>query len=93
MDNFVTEREDFETEKKEDIDESKVLKKDITNENIEKYSDREKLIEEIISEAIEKGKNIVKITHKKEKDGESFKKFQIEAVAILKECGITIMLE
>lgn len=93
LDNFVTEREDFETEKKEDIDESKVLKKDITNENIEKYSDREKLIEEIISEAIEKGKNIVKITYKKEKDGESFKKFQIEAVAILKECGITIMLE
>ena len=93
LDNFVTEREDFETEKKEDIDESKVFKKDITNKNIEKYSDREKLIEEIISEAIEKEKNIVKITYKKEKNEESFRKFKIEAVAILKECGITILLE
>ena len=93
LDNFVTEREDFETEKTEKFDESKVFKKDITNKNIEKYSDREKLIEEIISEAIEKEKNIVKITYKKEKNEESFRKFKIEAVAILKECGITIMLE
>ena len=93
MDNFVTEREDFETEKTEKFDESKVFKKDITNKNIEKYSDREKLIEEIISEAIEKEKNIVKITYKKEKNEESFRKFKIEAVAILKECGITILLE
>ena len=93
LDNFVTEREDFESEKNADVDESKVLKKDITNENIEKYSNRKKLIEKIIFEAIEKEKNIVKITYKKEKDEESFRKFQIEAVAILKECGITIMLK
>lgn len=86
--NFKVEREEFTQESKE-VKEVK-LEKDITNSNIKKYENRKQLIEQIILEAVNKKQRAVKIIYKKDKEDEKYKRFIIEATAILKESGITL---
>ena len=64
--------------------------KDITKSNIEKYKNRKKIISQIIEEVIKKKYNIIKIIYKN-KETDAFKKFKLEASAMLKECGVTVV--
>ncbi len=84
---FVVEREEINQEETT-IEEPK-YKKDITKSNIEKYKNRKKLINKIIEEAVNKKYNSVKIIYSKDKEAQDFKRFKIEATAMLKESGIT----
>ena len=87
--NFVTEREDM-----KDTDSissnSKNIKVDITNKNLENYEKRESLINKILLDAIEKECKEVKIIYNTEKN-EEFERFKIEVQPILKECGIKVI--
>lgn len=89
--NIVTEREDFIEQKQENTNVS--FEQDITSKNIKKYKNRNELIEKILIDAVSKKQKAVKIIYKKDKNSESFKRFIIEATAILKECGISVVIE
>lgn len=89
---FIIEREDLHQTETVSSNIS-YYEKNITKENIEKYNNRKKVIEEIIEETVNKKKKAVKIIYKKEKDTDIFKRFQLEATAFLKECGISIIFE
>lgn len=86
---FIIEREEL---KQEQTTVEPTYKKDITKNNLEKYKNRKKIISQIIEEVVKKKYNSIKIIYKnKEKD--SFKKFKLEASAMLKECGVTAVYE
>ena len=87
--NFIKEREEIESPdvKVEEIE----TEIDITNEKIEKYEQRKKIIEKIMEQLVESKKQTVKIKYENEKN-EDFKKFSIEAKTMLKECGITVVI-
>ena len=87
--NFVIQREELEQENKNWEDAS--YEKNITKSNIKKYEDRKKVIEQILQEAVKQNERIVKITYEKDAEAEEFSRFKIEATAILKECGITVV--
>ena len=82
--NFVTEREDMQ-EKETKID--KQLKIDISNKDISTLNKREKIINQILMQAVSKNYKGVKITYKNKKEIDRFK---IEIEPILKECGISV---
>jgi len=84
---FVVEREEI---KQEEITEEPKYKKDITKSNIEKYKNRKKIISQIIEEVVKKKYNRIKIVYKN-KETDAFKKFKLEASAMLKECGVTVV--
>jgi len=84
---FVIEREEI---KQEEITEEPKYKKDITKSNIEKYKNRKKIISQIIEEVMKKKYNRIKIVYKN-KETDAFKKFKLEASAMLKECGVTVV--
>lgn len=84
---FVIEREEI---KQEEITEEPKYKKDITKSNIEKYKNRKKIISQIIEEVVKKKYNRIKIVYKN-KETDAFKKFKLEASAMLKECGVTVV--
>ena len=84
---FVIEREEIKEEK---ITEEPKYKKDITKSNIEKYKNRKKIISQIIEEVMKKKYNIIKIIYKN-KETDAFKKFKLEASAMLKECGVNVV--
>ena len=84
---FVIEREEIKEEK---ITEEPKYKKDITKSNIEKYKNRKKIISQIIEEVVKKKYNRIKIVYKN-KETDAFKKFKLEASAMLKECGVTVV--
>ncbi len=84
---FVIEREEI---KQEEITGEPKYKKDITKSNIEKYKNRKKIISQIIEEVIKKKYNIIKIIYKN-KETDAFKKFKLEASAMLKECGVNVV--
>ena len=86
---FVVEREEIKQEETT-IEEPK-YKKDITKSNIENYKNRKKLINNIIEEAVNKKYYSVKIIYSKDKEAQDFKRFKIEATAMLKESGITVI--
>ena len=86
--NFITEREEFKQEEK--TAQTIELEKDISKENISKYEDRKKVIEDILLQAVNKKNNVIKIIYNNDKESEEFKKFIIEASAIFKECGIAL---
>lgn len=90
--NFVVEREEMQESEKVSSDTS-YYEKDITKKNIEKYKNRKSVIEEILTETINKKKQAVKIIYKNSKDTDRFKRFEIEATAFLKECGISVVFE
>ncbi len=89
--NFVTEREDFESSSSDT--EGKVLEKDVSKENISTYKKRQKVIDNILTDAVSKEYKSVKITCKDNEENEDFERFKIEVVPILKECGISVKCE
>ena len=89
--NIITERDNWEEEQKQELSDIS-YKKDITGKKIEKYNDRKNIIENILVEAIEKEEKAVKIAYNNQEQ-EAFKKFKLEATAILKECGITVIFD
>lgn len=86
---FIIEREEL---KQEQATVEPTYKKDITKSNIEKYKNRKKIIGQIIEEVVKKKYNSIKIIYKN-KETDSFKKFKLEASAMLKECGVTAVYE
>lgn len=87
--NFVTQRDEFEFVSTEA--ENTDFEVNITKKNIEKYNNRKKIIEDLLLEAITKNKRIIEIKYDKDKQSNEYKRFIIEATAILKESGITII--
>lgn len=87
--NFVTQRDEFKFETT-DTETSK-FDINITKKNIEKYRNRKIIIEELLLEAITKNKGIIEIKYDKDKQSNEYKRFILEATAILKESGITII--
>lgn len=88
--NFVLERDEMISD---EITEEPKYKKNITNSNIKKYKNRKKIIQEIIEEVVNKKYNSIKIIYSKENETDSFKRFKLEASAMLKECGVTVVYE
>lgn len=86
---FVIEREEIKPENS--ITEEPKNKKDITKSNIKKYKNRKSIIQQIIKDAVNKNYNSIKIVYSKDKEEENFKKFKLEATAMLKESGITVV--
>ena len=87
--NFVVEREDW----KEDQTEPKVFyKMYITRENISDYSHRLKVIENTIKEVVKDELKAVKFIYEKAVN-EDYKKFKVEATAIVKEAGLAVLFE
>ena len=86
---FVVEREEIKQDNY--ITEEPKNKKDITKSNIKKYKNRKSIIQQIIKDAVNKNYNSIKIVYSKDKEEENFKKFKLEATAMLKESGITVV--
>lgn len=87
--NFVIEREEL---KQTEIAVEPKYNKDITKNNIKKYKNRKKIIGQIIEEVVKKNYNSIKIIYKN-KETDDFKKFKLEATAMLNECGVTVVYE
>lgn len=88
--NFTTERENMNTNENSKVID-KYLKKDISKKDISTYSKRQKVIESILKEAINKEYFGVKIIFKDNQEGKE--RFEIESEPMLKECGIKIIFE
>lgn len=88
--NFTTERENMNTNENSKVID-KYLKKDISKKDISTYSKRQKIIESILNEAINKEYFGVKIIFKDNQEGKE--RFEIESEPMLKECGIKIIFE
>lgn len=88
LDNFVTEREDFEENGKA-FNKDEAEKFDITSKDISTYKKRKEVIDFILQETIKNDKIFVEITYSKDKNFE-YERFKIEALPILRECGITV---
>ena len=84
---FAVEREEIKEEK---ITEEPKYKTDITKSNIDKYKNRKKIINQIIEQVVKKKYNNIKIIYKN-KETDAFKRFKLEASAMLKECGVTVV--
>ena len=69
------------------------LEKDITKENIKKYEDRKNVIDQILIQTVAKKQEAIRVIYKKDKEKNKYKRFKLEATAILKECGITVIFE
>ena len=91
LQNFVVEREEI--IQQDTTTQEPKYKKDITKSNIEKYKNRKNLIEQIIKEAINKKYSSIKIIYSKDKQVEAYKRFKLEATAMLKESGIIAVFE
>ena len=87
--NFVLERDTLEANFS--TAENSNFQKDITKMNIQKYENRKTIIEELLKEAISDKKSCITIIYDKDKQNNEYKRFIIEATAILKESGITII--
>lgn len=88
LDNFVTEREDFEEVSNEIFDGEK-LEYDITKKDISNFEKRSNIINLILQEAIKNDKMYVEIIYNGE-DNSEFERFKIEIAPVLQECGIKI---
>ena len=88
--NFITERENMNTNENSKVID-KYLRKDISKKDISTYSKRQKVIESILNEAINKEYFGVKIIFKDDQEGKE--RFEIESEPMLKECGIKIVFE
>ena len=62
---------------------------DITSKDISTYKKRKEVIDFILQETIKNDKIFVEITYSKDKNFE-YERFKIEALPILRECGITV---
>ena len=87
--NFVKERENMKLESSTKENEQ-YLEKDITKENISTYKEREKLINTILNDTVNKSYTAVKIKYENDSN-QYFERFQLEVKPILKECGISVV--
>lgn len=87
--NFVTERENIE-ETSANSEETQSYIVDISEENLETFEDREKVINEILSNVMSEEKRSVKIEYEN-KINNSYERFKIEIEPILNECGINVI--
>lgn len=90
LNNFVTERDNFEEESKETTPQES-LTYDISGEDLSTFEKRMNVINLILQEAIKNDKMSVKITGN-DTDNFEFERFKIEAIPTLKECGITVAI-
>lgn len=86
--NFVTERDDLDINLSNNITE--YLESDISKKNLETYENRIDVIEDVMKKAVSKNYKKVKFIYDSVKQNEGFERFKIEAVPILKECGISV---
>ena len=88
MENFETQREDFETNTEKTID-NDALEYNLDGKDISTFEKREEVINLILQEAIKSDRMYVKIIYNGERNS-FFERFKIEVLPILKECGITV---
>lgn len=88
LDNYVTEREDFEEASSEVFDGEK-LEYDITKKDISNFEKRLNIINLILQEAIKNDKIYVEIIYNGTNNLE-FERFKVEIAPVLQECGIKI---
>lgn len=88
LDNFVTEREDYNESNTQSAD-SVDYEYDLTNKDITTFKKREEIINSILQEMIKNDKINVKIIYNEE-NNMNFERFKIESTPILTECGISI---
>lgn len=84
-----TVRDEFEAQQYlEIVSNPEQIEEDITNEDIETFDSRKKIIERLFDKVIESGKKCVKLTYKDE--NKNWDRLKIEATPIFNECGIKI---
>lgn len=88
LDNFVTEREDFNV-KDEENKSDETLEYDITKKDITTFEKRKKIINLILQETIKNDKMYVTVIYKGNNNDE-YERFKIESVPVLRECGIKV---
>lgn len=86
--NFVTERDDLDINLSNNITE--YLESDISKKNLETYENRIDVIEDVMKKAVSKNYKKVKFIYDSNEQNEGYERFKIEAVPILKECGISV---
>ena len=89
LNNFVTEREDFNlADNNEELSNNK-LDYDISKKDISTFEKRQNIINLILQEAIKNDKMYVKIAYNGAEE-QKYDRFKIEVVPILSECGIKV---
>ena len=88
LDNFVTEREDFNV-KDEENKSDETLEYDITKKDITTFEKRKEIINLILQETIKNDKMYVTVIYKGNNNDE-YERFKIESVPVLRECGIKV---
>jgi hypothetical protein len=88
LEESYVERENFAIEKKDSSE--KYLEENIKSKKINNYEERKKIINDILMDAVSKEYKTVKILYD-DTESESYKRFIIEVVPVLKECGINVI--
>ena len=86
--NFVNERDDF-IEATKTFKEEESISKDITNVDISTFEKRQNIINSLLQQAVKNDKMYVNISYSGE-NSINYERFKIEAVPMLKECGIEV---
>ena len=86
--NFVNERDDF-IEATKTFKEEESISKDITNVDISSFEKRQNIINSLLQQAVKNDKMYVNILYSGE-NSINYERFKIEAVPMLKECGIEV---
>ena len=89
LNNFVTEREDFNLADNSDNQSNNKLDYDISKKDISTFEKRQNIINLILQEAIKNDKMYVKITYNGAEE-QKYDRFKIEITPILSECGIKV---
>ena len=88
LDNFVTERENFDEQQSTEQDQE-YLAYDISGKDLSTFEKRLDIINLILQETIKNDKMYVQITYNGTEDF-NFERFKIEVIPVLRECGITV---
>lgn len=89
LNNFVTEREDFNITENNENESIGKLDYDISKKDISTFEKRQNIINLILQEAIKNDKMYLKITYNGA-EKQKYDRFKIEIVPILGECGIKV---
>lgn len=89
LNNFVTEREDFNLVDNSNSQTNNKLEYDISKKDISTFEKRQNIINLILQEAIKNDKMYVKITYNGAEE-QKYDRFKIEITPILSECGIKV---
>ncbi len=89
LNNFVTEREDFNLVDNSNSQTNNKLEYDISKKDISTFEKRQNIINLILQEAIKNDKMYVKMTYNGAEE-QKYDRFKIEITPILSECGIKV---